>query len=639
MSNLSGLKRLTAERYAQWYQQSLDDPDTFWAKMATDFLEVDTPWERVSHTCFAEGQIAWFEGATLNLSTNCLDRHLPTHANAPALIFEGDSPDNAQTFTYQQLLEQVCQMANTLKALGVKKGDRVCLYLPMIPMTAIAMLACARIGAVHTVVFAGFSPVALRDRVIDANCSVIITADENVRGGKNLPLKNNVNEALKGPNPVTQVLIVRNTGRAVVADPLRDVWYHEVAPSQAAYCPAEPMQAEDPLFILYTSGSTGQPKGVLHTTGGYALYSAMTYRWVFDIEENDVFWCTADAGWITGHTYSLYGPLLNASTTLWFEGVPTYPTASRLWEIIDKHQVTIFYTAPTALRSLMALGDAPVQKTSRASLKRLGSVGEPINPEAWQWYHDVVGNGDCDIIDTWWQTETGGIMLAPLPNVAHQKPGYACLPFFGVKPAIVDDNGTPLSGEAEGHLVITASWPGQMRTIYGDHQRFIDTYLTRFPGCYATGDGARRDDEGDISITGRTDDIINMSGHRIGTAEVESALVQHPHIAEAAVVGVPHPVKGQALYAFVHCMEGQSPDEALKTELLGLITHHIGKFASTCQIQWCRDLPKTRSGKIMRRILRALAVGDLENLGDTSTLANPEIVETLTRETKPLTFA
>lgn len=639
MANLSALPRLDKALYQSLYQESIANPGQFWSKMATDFLDFETTWDRVSTCTFKEGDIRWFEGAKLNVSANCLDRHMASKANQPALIIEGDDPAHTEILTYKDVLEKVCQMANVLKALGIQKGDRVCLYLPMIPSTAIAMLACARIGAIHTVVFAGFSAQALRSRIIDAECTCVITADENIRGGKTYPLKANVAQALSEPSAVTQVLVIKNTGNPVPADPLRDIWYHDVAPSQSNWCPPESMEAEDPLFILYTSGSTGSPKGVLHTTAGYALYAAMTFRWVFDYQPEDVFWCTADAGWITGHTYSLYGPLLNGATTLWFEGVPTHPTPSRFWEIIDKHQVNIFYTAPTAIRALMAMGDEPVKKTKRDSLKLLGTVGEPINPEAWQWYHEVVGNGQCDIVDTWWQTETGGIMLAPIPHVGNQKPGAAGLPFFGVCPALVDDNGTQLSGEAEGNLVITQSWPGQMRTVFNHHDRFVETYFARWPGLYATGDGARRDDDGDITITGRVDDIINMAGHRIGTAEVESALVQHPKVAEAAVVGIPHDIKGQSLYAFVRLMDGTQGDDALQTELLSLIEHHIGKFARNCQMQWCSDLPKTRSGKIMRRILRALASGEPEAIGDTSTLANPEIVEALKLKTKPLTFA
>ena len=636
MSRLTQIPRLTPELYQQWSHEANETPGAFWAKMANDFLDFDKSWDTINTGELSTGEIKWFEGAQLNVCVNALDRHLATQKDKVALIFEGDDPAQQSSFTFESLFEQVCQMANTLKAIGVKKGDRVCLYLPMIPMTAISMLACARIGAVHTVVFGGFSPSALRDRILDAQCQYIITSDESRRGGKKIPLKANVVEALQESNPVTTVLVVKNTGNNVPMDPLRDVWYHDVAASQKHYCPAEKMAAEDPLFILYTSGSTGKPKGILHTTAGYALYSAMTFRWAFDYQSDDVFWCTADAGWITGHTYSLYGPLLNGATTLWFEGVPTYPSASRSWEIVDKHNVTIFYTAPTAIRALMAQGNAFVENTSRKSLRMLGSVGEPINTEAWNWYHDVVGNGECYIVDTWWQTETGGIMLAPFPGIAAQKPGAACLPFFGVQPLIVDDEGQVLTGEAQGHLVIQNAWPGMMRTVYNHHDRFVQSYLSKFPGLYHTGDGAQRDDEGDITITGRVDDVVNVSGHRLGTAEIESALVSHSDVAESAVVGVPHDIKGQSLYAFVKLMNTSSPSASLEKELRQCIEHHIGKFATCCEIQLCIDLPKTRSGKIMRRILRAIANDQPEHLGDTSTLANPEILKSLMEKHKPL---
>jgi len=630
--------RYDKARYQQLYQQSLDDPDTFWAEQAKR-LEWFVPPTRIKDVSYAleDFRIKWFEDGVLNVSVNCLDRQLASRGDKTALLFEPDSPDApAQHVSYRQLHQKVCKLANALRALGVNKGDRVIIYLPMIVEAAAAMLACARIGAVHTVVFGGFAPNSIADRVGDSGARLIITADEGLRGGKKVPLKANVDAALKlpGTHSVETVLVVRHTGGAVAMQAPRDRWYHDVVDSQPAACEPERMQAEDPLFILYTSGSTGKPKGVLHTTAGYLLYASLTHEAIFDLREDDVYWCTADVGWVTGHSYIVYGPLANGATSLMFEGVPNYPSVSRFWEVIDKHRVTIFYTAPTAIRALMREGDSPVKTTSRASLRLLGSVGEPINPEAWRWYFDVVGDGRCPIVDTWWQTETGGILISPLPGAVDLKPGAATQPFFGVRPALVDADGQILHGAAEGNLVITDSWPGQMRSVYGDHQRFIDTYFRTYPGSYFTGDGCRRDADGDYWITGRVDDVINVSGHRIGTAEVESALVAHPKVAEAAVVGFPHDIKGQGIYAYVTLIAGQAQTDDLHRELVAWVRKEIGPIAAPDHLQWAPGLPKTRSGKIMRRILRKIAENAPDQLGDTSTLADPSVVASLVDERK-----
>ena len=616
-------------KYLSMYRQSVEDPSAFWAEQAEAFLSWDKRWETVLDWDFHKGHIRWFEGGKLNACYNCVDRHLETRGDQTAIIWEGDDPAEDAKITYRELHEQVCRLANVLKSRGVKKGDRVCIYMPMIPEAAYAMLACARIGAVHSVVFGGFSPDSLKDRILDSDCHTVITADEGLRGGKHVPLKANADTALKSCPNVSTVVTVRATGANVNWHEGRDVWYHEEAAKASAECPVESMDAEDPLFILYTSGSTGKPKGVLHTTGGYLLYAAMTHKYVFDYHEGDVYWCTADVGWITGHSYIVYGPLANGAITLMFEGVPTYPDASRLWQVVDKHQVNIFYTAPTALRALMREGDEPVKKTSRQSLRLLGTVGEPINPEAWEWYYHVVGDGRCPIVDTWWQTETGGHMITPLPGATVMKPGSATRPFFGVRPALVDAEGKIIEGPAEGNLVITHPWPGMMRTVYGDHQRFIDTYFRTYPDLYFTGDGARRDEDGYYWITGRVDDVLNVSGHRIGTAEVESALVLHDAVAEAAVVGYPHDIKGQGIYAYVTLVKGVEPSEELRKELVKLVRSEIGPIATPDIIQWAPGLPKTRSGKIMRRILRKIAAKEMDNLGDTTTLADPSVVDDL----------
>ncbi|MDR7100064.1 acetyl-CoA synthetase [Lysobacter niabensis] len=628
--------RITRAQYEQSYIASVAQPDAFWGRVAEriDWFRPPTQVKDVSYQ-LDDFHIRWYADGELNASVNCLDRHLATRGDKTALVFERDDPTQpAQHVSYRDLHARVCRLANALRALGVAKGDVVTIYLPMIPEAAVAMLACARIGAVHSVVFGGFAPHSIADRVHDCRSKLIITADEGLRGGKKVPLKANVDAALKlpGTNSVETVLVVRHTHAAVDMQMPRDRWYDAVVHDQPATCEPERMNAEDPLFILYTSGSTGKPKGVLHTTGGYLVWAAYTHESVFDLREDDIFWCTADVGWVTGHSYIVYGPLANGATSLVFEGVPNYPTVSRFWEVIDRHRVTIFYTAPTAIRALMREGEAPVQKTSRASLRLLGTVGEPINPEAWRWYYEVVGDSRCPVVDTWWQTETGGILISPLPGATDLKPGSATLPFFGVQPALVDANGVLLEGEAEGNLVLLDSWPGQMRTVYGDHQRFIDTYFKTYPGMYFTGDGCRRDADGYYWITGRVDDVINVSGHRIGTAEVESALVSHPKVAEAAVVGFPHDIKGQGIYAYVTLIAGERESEELRRELIVHVRNEIGPIAAPDHLQWAPGLPKTRSGKIMRRILRKIAENAPEQLGDTSTLADPSVVESLVQQ-------
>ena len=617
--------------YDTMYRQSIEQPDAFWSEQATTFLDWTKPWNQVSEVDMQQGRIAWFNGGELNVSVNCIDRHLPARADQTAIIWEGDELNEDAHITYQQLYEQVCQLANGLRERGVQKGDRVCIYMPMIPEAAYAMLACARIGAIHSVVFGGFSPQSLQDRILDSDCQTVITADEGVRGGRTVPLKENVDEALRNCPNVHSVITVKRTGNQVPWNPARDVWYNELTAHQATAAEPETMGAEDPLFILYTSGSTGKPKGVQHSSAGYLLHAAMSHKYVFDYQDGDIYWCTADVGWITGHSYIVYGPLANGATTLMFEGIPTYPDASRCWQVIDKHQVNVFYTAPTALRQLMAQGDEFVTGSSRASLHLLGSVGEPINPEAWDWYHRVVGERRCPIVDTWWQTETGGIMITPLPGATALKPGSASRPFFGVQPALMDAEGNLITEQAaSGNLVITGSWPGQIRSVYGDHQRVIDTYYSTYKGYYFTGDGARRDEDGYYWITGRVDDVMNVSGHRIGTAEVESALVLHPSVAEAAVVGFPHDLKGEGIYAYVTLMQGDEREpEALREELVAMVRKEIGPIAKPDAIQWAPGLPKTRSGKIMRRILRKIAADELDNLGDTSTLADPSVVADL----------
>jgi acetyl-CoA synthetase len=615
--------------YQRLYRQSVEQPDIFWAEQAKSFLDWFKPWDSIQQGDLLSGQGSWFKGGQLNVSYNCIDRHLATRGEQIALIWEGDNPSESANITYNKLHSHVCRLANVLKSRGVKKGDRVCIYMPMIPEATYAMLACTRIGAVHSVVFGGFSPDALRDRILDADCRTVITADEGVRGGKYVALKANVDKALQSCPAVSSVVVVERTQGEIDWVEGRDIWYHKALHEASSDCPAEPMDAEDPLFILYTSGSTGKPKGVLHSTGGYLLMAAMTHKYVFDYHEGDIYWCTADVGWVTGHSYIVYGPLANGATSLVFEGVPNYPDASRFWQVIDKHQVNIFYTAPTALRALMREGEAPVKATSRASLRLLGSVGEPINPEAWEWYFNVVGERRCPIVDTWLQTETGAILITPLPGATDLKPGSATRPFFGVQPVLLDEQGKEIDGPGSGVLAIKDSWPSQIRSVYGDHQRMIDTYLKPYPGYYFSGDGARRDEDGYYWITGRVDDVINVSGHRIGTAEVESALVLHDAVAEAAVVGYPHDLKGQGIYAFVTPMNGVEVSEELKKELLALVGKEIGGFARPELIQWAPGLPKTRSGKIMRRILRKIACNELENMGDTSTLADPSVVDSL----------
>jgi acetyl-CoA synthetase len=622
---------LNAEQYKTMYEQSVTDPAGFWAEQAKQFLHWDKPWDTVLDWDYTKGHIRWFEGGKLNACYNCVDRHLDSRGDQTALIWEGDDPANDAHITYRELYEHVCRMANVLKSRNVQKGDRVCIYMPMIPEAVYAMLACARIGAIHSVVFGGFSPDSIKDRILDSDCHTVITADEGLRGSKTVHLKGNVDAALKSCPNVNTVVVVRHTGGNIDWNEGRDIWYHEAAQNVAADCPVEIMDAEDPLFILYTSGSTGKPKGAMHTTGGYLLYAAITHKYVFDYHEGDVYWCTADVGWVTGHSYIVYGPLANGAISLVFEGVPTYPDASRFWEVCDKHKVNTFYTAPTALRSLMRLGDEPVKKTSRSSLRLLGSVGEPINPEAWEWYFHTVGEARCPIVDTWWQTETGGHMIAPVPGAVKMKPGSASLPFFGVVPAIVDSNGKVIEGPGEGTLVITRPWPGQMRTVYGNHQRFIETYFSAFPGMYFTGDGARRDEDGYYWITGRVDDVLIVSGHNLGTAEIESALVLHDAVAEAAIVGYPHDIKGQGIYAYVTLKQGVEPSDELRKELVKLVRAEIGPIATPDIIQWAPGLPKTRSGKIMRRILRKIAANQMDQLGDTSTLADPSVVDDLVK--------
>lgn len=621
---------INAAQYEKLYKRSVDDPATFWneAGRRIDWIK---PFTRVKNTSFdlPNVSIKWFEDGTLNVSANCLDRHLETRGDQVAIIWESDDPKSDEKITYRQLHERVCRFANVLKAHGVKKGDRVTLYLPMIPEAAYAMLACARIGAVHSIVFGGFSPDSLKNRIEDAESHVLITSDESMRGGKCVPLKKNADTALVGCSPKTKVLVVRRTGNPIPWTAGRDFWMHEETAKVSAQCPTEEMNAEDPLFILYTSGSTGKPKGVVHTTGGYLVYAAMTHQYVFDYHDNEIYWCTADVGWVTGHSYIIYGPLANGATTLMFEGIPNYPTYSRFWDIVDKWGVNILYTAPTAIRALMGQGDAFVKKSKRTSLRILGSVGEPINPEAWEWYYNVVGDGRCPIVDTWWQTETGGILITPLPGATNLKPGSATRPFFGVKPALVDDKGTVLHGAGQGNLVILDSWPGQSRTVFRDHERFMQTYFSTYKGYYFTGDGCRRDEDGFYWITGRVDDVINVSGHRMGTAEIESALVSHPKVAEAAVVGYPHDLKGQGIYCYVTLNVGVEPSDALRKELVAHVRQEIGPIAAPDIIHFAPGLPKTRSGKIMRRILRKIAEDEYSSLGDTSTLADPSVVDDL----------
>ena len=620
---------INAAQYREMYERSIHDADAFWAEQAEVFLSWSKKWDQVQQWDYASADIKWFLGGRLNVSHNCLDRHLATRAEQVAIIWEGDDPAEDRQITYRALHEAVCRFANALKARGVKKGDRICLYLPMIPEAAIAMLASARIGAVHSIVFGGFSPDALRDRINDADCRLLITSDYGLRGKKQIPLKANADQALDGCPNVHSCVVIRRTGGDIAWREGRDVWYHDLVEAASADCPAEGMDAEDPLFILYTSGSTGKPKGVLHTTGGYLLYAAITHKYVFDYQDGDIYWCTADVGWVTGHSYIVYGPLANGATSLMFEGVPTFPDAGRFWQVVDKWRVNSFYTAPTAIRMLMGQGDEFVNRASRQSLRILGTVGEPINPEAWEWYYHVVGNGNCPVVDTWWQTETGGHLITPLPGAMALKPGSASLPFFGVEPCLVDEHGNELAGAAEGALCIKRPWPGQMRTVYGDHERFIETYFKLFPGKYFSGDGARRDADGYYWITGRIDDVINVSGHRMGTAEVESALVLHDAVAEAAVVGYPHEIKGQGIYAYVTLMHDAEPTPELQTELVRHVRKEIGPIASPDVIQWAPGLPKTRSGKIMRRILRKVAADEVDALGDTSTLADPSVVDDL----------
>ncbi|MCK8565489.1 acetate--CoA ligase [Yersinia ruckeri] len=622
-------------QYHDFYQQSVQNPDAFWGEQGK-IIDWIKPYSIVKNTSFDPGHVSirWFEDGTLNLSANCLDRHLTERGEQTAIIWEGDDPSQSKHVTYKQLHHNVCQFANVLKKLGVKKGDVVAIYMPMVPEAAVAMLACARIGAVHSVIFGGFSPDAVAGRIIDSNAKLVITADEGMRAGRAIPLKKNVDDALRNPaiTSINNVVVFQRTGKTGYWQEGRDLWWHDLIVGVSADCPAEEMNAEDPLFILYTSGSTGKPKGVVHTTGGYLVYAAMTFKYVFDYHPGDIYWCTADVGWVTGHSYLLYGPLACGAMTLMFEGVPNYPGVNRLGQVIDKHQVNILYTAPTAIRALMAEGDKAIEGTKRTSLRIMGSVGEPINPEAWEWYYNKIGNGQCPIVDTWWQTETGGFMITPLPGATELKAGSATRPFFGVQPALVDNLGNPQEGASEGNLVITDSWPGQARTLYGDHDRFEQTYFSTFKGMYFSGDGARRDEDGYYWITGRVDDVLNVSGHRLGTAEIESALVSYPKIAEAAVVGVPHNIKGQAIYAYITLNHGEEPTPELYTEVRNWVRKEIGPIATPDILHWTDSLPKTRSGKIMRRILRKIAAGDTSNLGDTSTLADPSVVEKLLEE-------
>jgi acetyl-CoA synthetase len=623
---------ITEPMYQEMYQRSVDDPEGFWAEQAEKFITWSKKWDKVQDWSFAEDDlhIEWFKGGKLNVSYNCLDRHLETRGDQTAIIWEGDNPAEDRTVTYRELHAVVNRFANALKARGVKRGDRVCIYLPMIPEAAVAMLACTRVGAIHSIVFGGFSPDSLRDRILDSDCRTLITSDYSLRGGKRIPLKKNADKALSECPNVSTLFVVRRTGGDIEWHQERDVWYHDAMAAADPVCEPEQMDAEDPLFILYTSGSTGKPKGVLHTTGGYLVHAAATHMYTFDYQEGEVYWCTADVGWVTGHTYIVYGPLANGAISLMFEGIPNYPDTSRFWQVVDKHHVATFYTAPTVIRALMRAGEEPVKKTSRKSLRLLGTVGEPINPEAWEWYYNVVGDGRCPIVDTWWQTETGGHLITPLPGATPLKPGSATRPFFGVVPALVDtQDGHLLEGANEGALVIARPWPAMMRTVYGDHRRFFDTYFSQYKGYYFTGDGARRDEDGYYWITGRIDDVLNVSGHRLGTAEIESALVLHPHVAEAAVVGYPHEITGQGIYAYVTPMAGVEPTDALKKELVALVRGEIGLIATVNVIQWAPGLPKTRSGKIMRRILRKIAANEVDGLGDTSTLADPSVVDDL----------
>ncbi|MGB1933676.1 MAG: acetate--CoA ligase [Candidatus Puniceispirillaceae bacterium] len=629
-SEMAAKANIDKTGYEAAYAQSLADNDRFWAKHGKriDWIK---PYSQISDVCYdkPDVHIKWYADGTLNASANCLDRHLKTRGNQTAIIWEGDDPDDAKHITYKDLHEQVCRFANALKARGIKKGDRVTIYMPMVPEAAVAMLACTRIGAIHSVVFGGFSPDALAGRIQDCQSNCVITADEGVRGGRAIPLKANTDKALQSCPECTTCFVIQRTGEQISWQEGRDVWYHEAVAAASPDCPPEELNAEDPMFILYTSGSTGKPKGVLHTTGGYMVYASMTHHYVFDYQDGDIYWCTADVGWVTGHSYILYGPLANGATTLMFEGVPTYPDSGRFWQVVEKHKVSIFYTAPTAIRALMREGDGPAKKWDKSSLRLLGSVGEPINPEAWMWYHDVVGEKRCPIVDTWWQTETGGILITPLPGATTTKPGSATLPFFGIEPVLVDGENNIIEGAGEGNLCINRSWPGQMRSVYGDHQRFIDTYFSTFEGRYFSGDGARRDEDGYYWITGRVDDVLNVSGHRMGTAEIESALVAHPKVAEAAIVGYPHEIKGQGIYAYVTLNIGETADDALRKELRQWVRSEIGPIASPDLLQWAPGLPKTRSGKIMRRILRKIAADDYAELGDTSTLADPSVVEDL----------
>lgn len=616
-------------QYLALYRQSIEQPEQFWAEQAETFLDWQQRWDRVMAYDYSQGEISWFAGGKLNVSVNCLDRHLATRGDQVAVIWEGDDPANDKKMTYRELHRQVCQFANALKAQGVRKGDRVCIYLPMIMEAAVVILACTRIGAVHSIVFGGFSAEAIKDRINDCQSKLVVCSDHGFRGGKTIAIKETVDKALESCTSVEKVVVIQNSGNTVSWDETRDRWYHQIMAEAATECEPEWMDAEDPLFILYTSGSTGEPKGLLHTTGGYLLYAAITHKYIFDYQDGEIYWCTADIGWITGHTYLIYGPLCNGATTLIFEGVPTYPDASRFWQVVDKHQVNIFYTAPTAIRALMALGDEFLENTHRSSLRILGSVGEPINPEAWEWYYNLVGKQHCPIVDTWWQTETGGILITPLPGATELVPSSATRPFFGVKPAILTNEGQPIEDDTEGVLVIERPWPGQARTIYGDHQRFVDTYFKNYPGFYFTGDGARRDSRGYYWITGRVDDVINVSGHRLGTAEVESAIDEHPDTAESAVVGYPHDIKGQGIYAYVTLNHGVKATDELKKELVNLVRDEIGPIATPDIIQWAPQLPKTRSGKIMRRILRKIAANEIDSLGDTTTLADPDVVQSI----------